>query len=189
MRRRRTLLTPDVLALSHLAASTLNRWVKLGYVGPSLGPGEGKRYDRFWSLADAVTVMAVKALRDAGCDLDTASTARTVVARALRRRGDRHVVFWTGSDLVELTDWNELVSAVRHPGQLMFQLVALPVTEWYDRAWDISELRPVDKILVQREERRTRPRRTPTAALDPGRGSATGDAEEDPSADADAPGG
>src|SRR5688572_21269565 len=112
-----------------VAPSTLRYWVKLGLVGPSVVGPAGKRYAQYWSILDAVTAKAIKALRDVGCPMERLTVVRGLIEASLGK--DRLLLYWTGDDLaVHHDEFDALVSAVQHPGQAMLVFVALPVAEW-----------------------------------------------------------
>jgi hypothetical protein len=41
------------------------------------------------------------------------------------------ILLWTGSDIHIVESWGEVRSVVKHPGQLAFQAVAIPLGEWH----------------------------------------------------------
>jgi hypothetical protein len=113
-----------------------------------------------------VAVRAVKALREAGCPLQKVRKAQAIVEQMWKGQAAGEVVlFWDGSDVLALEEWGTLVSALKHPGQMVLHLVALPVTHWSREA----EAEAVEVDLSElREHRRARraSSRTPTARLD-----------------------
>jgi len=154
-----------VCALTGIPSATLDYWARTGLVRPSLVGPEGRRYTRWWSIADVVAVRAVKALREAGCPLQKVRRAQTIVKQMrIGQPVGEVVLFWDGSDVLALEEWGNLVSALKHPGQMVLHLVALPVTHWSREAEasavevDLSELR-------QHRKARRAPSRTPTAQL------------------------
>jgi DNA-binding transcriptional MerR regulator len=148
-----------VCAIAEVAPSTLNYWVRTELVAPSLLPSQGKRVTRWWSIPDLVTVRTVKALREAGCPLQTVRQAKDQVEKVWEDTMPAVVLYWDGADIIALEKWGTLRSAISHPGQQMFHLVALPVSKWHKQA----EQSAVDVDLADVRERLKRiPPRRPT---------------------------
>jgi DNA-binding transcriptional MerR regulator len=127
-----TLDTPTLCRVLRIAPSTLNYWVKTGLVKPTAAPGRGQRFTRHWSVEDALLVRVVKALRDAGCPLPKVRQAKAAVSARWAEDLTQQVLYWDGGDIIALRPWGDVESLLRHPGQQLLHLVALPVGEWRD---------------------------------------------------------
>lgn len=154
------LSTPAVCRLAGVAPSTLNYWIRTGLVKPSIAASRGKRFDRWWSISDVVLVRAVKALRDAGCPLQTLRKAKAQVERYENEGLGDVVLFWDGGDVLVLEKWGTLRSAVVKPGQQVLHLVALPLQTWMKETE--SEAQPVSLTSLKN---RSASRRTKTVAM------------------------
>jgi DNA-binding transcriptional MerR regulator len=123
-----------VCRLAKVAPTTLDYWIKVGLVSPSLVPGAGKRFSRYWTIDDLVIVRAVKALREAGCPLQKVRQARLLV-REMTSAGDgTTVLYWDGADVLAVEPWGDVYSAINEPGQQVLHLLALPVLSWREEA-------------------------------------------------------
>lgn len=154
------LSTPAVCRLAGVAPSTLNYWVRTGLVKPSIAASRGKRFDRWWSIADVVLVRAVKALRDAGCPLQTLRKAKAQVERYESEALGDVVLYWDGGDVLILEKWGTLRSAVVKPGQQVLHLVALPLQTWMKETE--REAEPISAASLRS---RSASRRTKTVAI------------------------
>lgn len=161
------LTTKQVLDLCSIAPSTLDYWVKKKLVVPSVLSGAGHRYERYWSVEDAVMVRTIKALRDAGCPLQRVVKARAYIDELAPQGGvGGRALYWTGEDVILGSTPSDLISLVRHPGQQMLVLAALPVEEWIVVA--ASRAQPCNVRAIKRTRRETRRRtssRTPTVEV------------------------
>lgn len=126
--------TPDVLRLTEVAPSTLNYWVKLGLVFPSIRPSSGKRRTRRWSLRDVVTVRCLKALHDAGCPHRVLAQAKSRLAEEWEPQLRGQHLLWDGHDVLSVATWDDVESVVRAPGQAVLHLVVLPLDPFSDSA-------------------------------------------------------
>lgn len=111
-------------------------------------------------------VRSIKALRDAGCPLQTIRKAQTLIEHVWQERLSELVLYWDGSDILAAEKWGTLRSAVTHPGQQVLHLVALPVSRWcveVERAAEIIDLS--DRREAARAARRAGSRRTPTKSI------------------------
>ena len=117
--------TPSVLKIAGLAYSTLDYWVRSELVTPSIRPGEGKRKARRWSMQDVVVVKALKTLRDAGASVAMMGRARDALQGDWVPTLTSRMLYWGGGDIVQIDEWENLVSLVRHPGQSVVRIVAI----------------------------------------------------------------
>lgn len=159
------LSTRQVCDLAGVAPSTLNSWAsgERPLVEPSVLPSEGKRSDRYWSVADLVAVRTIKALRRAGCPLQQLRKATELVHSVWGSNLHEMVLHREGTDLIATDSWGQVANLVRHPGQHLFHLVAVPLAEWRSAAEPFA--RPVDvhAIRARRERRAGRERRPEVA--------------------------
>lgn len=119
--------TPSVVALTGVPAATLDYWIRTGLVAPSLVPSQGRRSTRWWSVPDVVVVKAVKALREAGCPLQKVRDAKRVLGQGAE---EGVVLYWDGADVLAVEPWGDVYSAIKHPGQQVLHLLALPIHRW-----------------------------------------------------------
>ena len=155
--------TPTLCRLVQVAPSTLNYWIEQGVVQPSIAASSGKRFMRWWTIPDVLTVRAVKALREAGCPLQTVAKAKSQIARLGNQTLGEVVLYWDGDDVIELEQWGTLRSAVKHPGQQILHLVAMPVTRW-QRELE-PEAVPVDLEDIRRRRDSARRPRTQSSPI------------------------
>lgn len=149
--------TPRVCDLVGVAPSTLNAWARPDSLGrrlvrPSYLDSAGKRSDRIWSVRDVVVVRVIKALRQAGCPLNQVRKAQIRVEASWDGDLSSVVLYWDGHDLIATDPWGDFQSMLRHPGQLMFHALAVPLDAW--RADAESWAKPVD--LTEIHERRAK---------------------------------
>jgi DNA-binding transcriptional MerR regulator len=125
------LSTPLVRSLAGgVKRSTLEYWITKGLVEPTVVPARGNRYTRYWSVRDAVVVRLIKTLREAGCPLQRIVTAKRFLEERWGETLSSSIMIWTGSELMSVGKWGEVKSVWKHPGQLAFKAVALPVGQW-----------------------------------------------------------
>ncbi|MGZ3546670.1 MAG: helix-turn-helix domain-containing protein [Gemmatimonadaceae bacterium] len=122
--------TRSVCELAGLKISTLDYWVRTQLVVPSVRDGTGHRITRLWSVQDAVVVRTIKALRDAGCPLQSLRRVKQHLEDHWNETVAENVLVWTGDDLQTIDRWGNLRSLWRKPDQLTFHLVAMPVAKW-----------------------------------------------------------
>ncbi len=115
-----------------IPASTLNYWVQIGLVKPSLRGPEGRRVEYYWSVQDVVAVQAVRALRQAGASLRQVRRARTVIA-AWGGSLSNTRLYWDGRDIQLQDEDGNFSSALNRPGQMVL-LGVLPLGVWQDQA-------------------------------------------------------
>ena len=143
----------SVWKLAQIPPSTLNYWVQIGLVHPSLQPPDGHRVEQWWSIPDVITVRTVRALRTAGVPLPQIRAAK----RAIQGWGldftSAHLV-WDGTDLVMTDAVGDLLSAAKAPGQRMLQFAALPVHQWAAEALADPEGCLLDLAELRRARRR-----------------------------------
>lgn len=142
----------QVWELLGIPASTLNYWVQIGLVKPSLRGPEGRRVEYHWSVQDVVAVQAVRALRQAGASLKQVRQVRTVIsARGGSLSNTR--LFWDGHDIHLRDDDGSFSSALKRPGQMVL-LGVLPLGVWQERA--ARDARPVSISELRSGTRRRR---------------------------------
>ncbi|WP_300600521.1 MerR family transcriptional regulator [uncultured Nocardioides sp.] len=156
--------TRQVCDLVGVAPSTLNSWSRPdGLLQASILGSSGARSDRYWSVRDLVVVRTIKALRQAGCPMQQLRTAADLIDQNWDADLSEVVLYWDGQDLVALDAWGDVSSLVRHPGQYMFHLVALPLDRWRTEAEGQAREIAIEKILERRAKRaglRRAPERT-----------------------------
>lgn len=162
--------SPVVSALSGVPPSTLSNWVQNELVTPSLRPSSGKRATRWWSVSDLVTVRALRALRDAGCPMQTLRRARATIEGAWRSPLSSVVLCWDGTDVLIVDQWGNVRSAIKHPGQQVLHFVVIPMEAWRLEAQ--AEASAVEVSYLRRlragDRRRSLRPATPVAPLRPG---------------------
>jgi len=126
--------TPAVCRLAGLPSSTLDYWVRSGLVTPSVRGSSGRRVTRRWTIADVVSVRALKELRRAGCPVRLLRKARERLDSEWQPTLRNQLLYWDGRDLLGLGPWDEVVSLVRNPGQGILRLIALPLDTWVAEA-------------------------------------------------------
>ncbi len=156
------LRSSQVWRLLGVAPSTLNYWVQIGLVKPTLRGPQGKRVEYYWSVQDVVAVQAVRALRQAGASLKQVKRVRTIIAAHGGSLSNTRL-YWDGRD-IHLQDEDGLISsALQRPGQMVL-LGILPLGVWQDRA--ARDAQPVSLSDLRSEARRRRKaqagRREPT---------------------------
>jgi len=119
--------TPEVLRLCGLPYSTLDYWVRTGLVAPSVRGGSGRRRTRQWSVLDVVCVRALKELRDAGASVRVLKRAQTMLRDTWTATLRDRMLYWDGGDLIQIDEWENLVSLFAAPGQSVLHVVALSV--------------------------------------------------------------
>jgi DNA-binding transcriptional MerR regulator len=135
-----------VCSLLNLPSSTLNYWVQLGLVSPSIRGPQGRRVEQYWSVEDVVVVRAIRQLRQAGASLQQVRK----VAKRLTEWGsamNNARLYWDGEDVLVETNTGELLSGLEHPGQLTWFLIALPLGTWH--AQTTKRARPVDLSTIR----------------------------------------
>lgn len=151
-----------VSQLAGVPMSTLTYWVATGVVRPSLRGSTGKRATRWWSLSDLVAVRTVKALRDAGCPLQTLRKAQAVIEKSWSESLGNSMLHWDGTDLLSVGAMGDVRSTVRHPGQGVLHVVAVPLGQWRSEA--LREAQPVDPDELRKRDRARRRRNSRTSA-------------------------
>lgn len=142
--------SPSDCAITGVPPSTLNYWANTRVVVPSLRGPAGKRATLWWSLSDLIAVRAVKALRDAGCPLQTLRRVQGVIDATWKEKLGSSVLHWDGVDLIRVGQFGDVASLIKHPGQGVLHVVALPIGRWqadleaHAEAVDIEKLRDND---------------------------------------------
>lgn len=156
--------SPTVSAIAGVPRSTLNYWAGTGVVTPSLRGPAGKRATHWWSLSDLIAVRSVKALREAGCPLQTLRRVQPVVEGSWKERLGHAVLQWDGVDLLRVGRFGEVESLIRHPGQGVLHVVALPIGRWQEVLAEHAEAVDIDRLRANDERRASRTRTTWRAA-------------------------
>lgn len=110
----------------------------------------------WWSIPDVVAVRAVKALREAGCPLQTLRRAQEVIRSWSDEDAGGAILHWDGRDLLRIGAMGDVVSLVQHPGQAVLHVVAIPVGEWHKqlaaiaKPVDVGRLRRLEQARVER---------------------------------------
>lgn len=150
-----------VWPLVGVAQSTLNYWVQLGLITPSIRKPNGRRAEQIWSIDDVVAARVVKELRRHGVPI---KSIRYVV-RTLRAKGEtlsgKRLEFTGGRDVLVVDDNGDRTSVLR-PGQGVLLLLELPLGEWHSsyaaeaELIDLSEVRRRDSALSAARRQRSR---------------------------------
>ena len=119
--------TPEVLRLSKLPYSTLDYWVRTGLITPTVR-GE-------WMLTDSTVVGSRCRMCPSaegtpgrwriGTGSETSPDDPSAHLTATLR--DRGMLYWDGGDLIQIDEWENLVSLFAAPGQSVLHVVALSV--------------------------------------------------------------
>jgi DNA-binding transcriptional MerR regulator len=122
--------TSVICRLAGVPKSTLDYWVRSGLVAPSVRRNPGHRVSRLWTVEDAVLARAIKVLRDAGCPVRVLKKAQAFLRSEWKPMLGSSHLFWDGSDLFRIGEWDAVESIVQNPGQQAFRMVTLPVDAW-----------------------------------------------------------
>src|ERR1700733_9061808 len=95
----RAFSTPTVATITGIPPGTLNHWVSIGLVKPSVRSSAGKRATRWWSVTDLIAVKAIRALRTAGCPLSLVRRVKALIEKEGDEFGER-VLCWAGNDIL-----------------------------------------------------------------------------------------
>ncbi|MGA2836879.1 MAG: MerR family transcriptional regulator [Acidimicrobiales bacterium] len=144
--------SPQVCQIADVAPSTLDYWVRTKLVQPSLRKPQGRRWTRYWSVTDLITVRSVKALRDAGCPMQT---VRMVKKKVEAWGAEMHAtaLFWDGNDVIEVGQAGDLRSLIQRPDQQLLHVMSLPLKAW--RAEAVRSAAPIDRAVLNRQPRST----------------------------------
>lgn len=157
--------TPAVSALTGVRPTTLTSWTvgEHPLVQPSVLPSDGRRATRYWSARDLVIVRAIKALREAGCPLRQIRVAALRINEYFNGDLADTVLYWDGHDIIAVNSWGDIYSLIRHPGQQLIHVVALPLDTWRQEAEAHNDYKPVDVVEIElRRAKRREQRETPT---------------------------
>ncbi len=149
--------TPTVCSITGVPPSTINYWVATGVVIPSLRGRAGRRATQWWTLADLIAVRTVKALREAGCPLQTLRRAQAVIEEAWTDSLGESVLLWNGTDVLRIGEIGQLQSVVRHPGQGVLHLMAVPIGRWQRDLAGQAVVIDVDRFRLHDARRAGRP--------------------------------
>ena len=139
-----------VCRLLNLPSSTLNYWIQIGLVRPSLREPQGRRVEQYWSVEDVVIVRAIRHLRQAGASLQQVRKAAKQLAEWGSAMSNAHL-YWDGEDVIVRTASGDLVSAIQRPGQLVWLLAVLPLNTWHQQVEKVAL--PVDIKSIQGQDR------------------------------------
>ena len=153
-----------VCKLLKMPPSTLNYWVQIGLVTPTLRAPAGRRAEQWWTIRDVVIVRAVRSLRQCGASMQQVRKAKKWIESV---DGDLANIrlFWDGRDIVVTDEDGVLQSAVRHPGQLLLHVAELPLSQWAEdatcdegaRERSREDFKRQNRSLVARRSRRVEP--------------------------------
>lgn len=167
------LSTQTVSRLAGVPSSTLDYWVRLKLVRPSVRPPDGRRVARYWSVQDLVVVRTIRTLRDAGCSLQGVRKVKAVIEDQWQEDLSSVHVYWDGSDVRAVKDWNRVISLLDRPNQEVLHLVSVPVEAWASEATDAAEEIDLAEIRERRKKRKRATRQAaPPRSLDPAATSA-----------------
>lgn len=142
----------QVWELLGIPASTLNYWVQIGLVKPSLRGPEGRRVEYHWSVQDVVAVQAVRALRQAGASLKQVRQVRTAIAARGGSLSNTRL-YWDGHDIQLQDEDGSFSSALKRPGQMVL-LGILPLGVWQERATRDARLVSISELRAGTRRRR-----------------------------------
>jgi DNA-binding transcriptional MerR regulator len=121
----------QVVKLTGIPYSTLNLWAKNGLLQPSVSPGTGTGRERVYSFSDLIALKVAFKLRQAGV---STSSLKKVIEFLRENEGHNDPLATTrlvvsGSDVLVVTNNNQLISALSKPGQSCLSFVVdLPRT-------------------------------------------------------------
>jgi DNA-binding transcriptional MerR regulator len=126
----------EAARIAGLPYRTLDYWATTGFIVPSITEASGRGSERRYAFDDLVALRVARQLRDAGVSVQ----ALRVVAENLQTREDfrnplaesRLIV--VGSDVLLVTDPNQILSMLRKPGQAAFAFV-------FDLSRTVEEIR------------------------------------------------
>jgi DNA-binding transcriptional MerR regulator len=142
----------EVCDLLKIPSSTLNYWIQIGLVTPSIRGPQGRRVEQYWSVEDIVVVRAIQKLRRHGASLQQVRRASECIV-AWGSNMSNAKLFWDGTDIKVLATDGSFVSTLENPGQLAWLLAALPLGTWHAHATKRSRPVPVD-VLRERDDTR-----------------------------------
>lgn len=143
--------TSVICRLAGVPKSTLDYWVRSGLVAPSVRKNPGRRVSRLWTIEDAVLARSIKVLRDAGCPVRVLKKAQAFLKAEWKPLLGTSHLFWDGSDLFRIGNWEAVESIVRNPGQQAFRMVTLPVDAWATEL--LAEVTPMPKRVTTRQRK------------------------------------
>jgi hypothetical protein len=111
-------------------------------------------------------VRTIKTLRDAGCPMQTLRRAQSVLEDAWSESLGEAVLYWDGLDVLRIGEFGEIQSTLRHPGQGVLHLVAIPVGRWQSELAESAETIDLDhlqRLQAKRNSRAATPWRSATA--------------------------
>jgi DNA-binding transcriptional MerR regulator len=113
-----------VWVLLGVPSSTLNYWVQLGLVSPSIRTPQGKRVEQWWTVEEIVIARTIKVLRT--LKVPTKEIRATVerLSRESKSLANCKVLV-AGSDVI-LLDGESVATSARRSGQL-----TLPLAQWH----------------------------------------------------------
>jgi DNA-binding transcriptional MerR regulator len=132
LRSMRVGFTPrQVMRLTGVPYSTLNLWAKNGLITPSISDGTGSGHERVYNFSDLVAIKVAFELRKAGVTTRSLQKVVNFVRKndSLDKPLAEARLVVSGSDVLEVTSEQQLISVLSKPGQgcLSF-IVDLPRT-------------------------------------------------------------
>jgi DNA-binding transcriptional MerR regulator len=119
----------------------------------------GKRYVRYWSVQDVVTVRAVKALRAAGCPLQRVREVQEQLDDKWNANIASAVLFWDGRDVLKVEDQGEIVSVLNETGQQLtlevVHVMTFPLRIWIEQALSVAHEVDLEELADARRRRET----------------------------------
>ncbi len=116
--------TTQVERLTSIGAKTLHFWDRSGFISPSIVQANGTGSRRIYSFRDLVALRVAAQLRDAGISLQ--SLRKVVLAlqdmHGLQQPLAETYLVTNGHDVFE-KHGDDVMSALRQPGQAMFSFV------------------------------------------------------------------
>ncbi len=147
----------QVCDLLGIPSSTLNYWVQIGLVRPTIRGPQGRRVEQYWSVEDVVVVRAVQRLRRQGASLQQVRKARRVIEGWGSSMSNARLL-WDGREVRLKDESGNLVSTVREPGQQAWVLAVLPLGDWHHETSRVAETIEIDQARERRRRHRQRQR-------------------------------
>lgn len=148
----------DVGTIVGVASSTLNYWVQVGLVIPSLRSPNGRRVEQWWTVEEVVIAQSIRALRSAGVSLAEVRRISAQLSSAGASLASTSLYF-DGKN-VTLVVGDGRIEATRRPQQGMLFVVGLPLKEWHKRA--SAAAKPFDHALYSKLDAALEDRRQTT---------------------------
>jgi DNA-binding transcriptional MerR regulator len=109
----------QVIRLTGVPYSTLNLWAKKGLISPSIAKGTGSGHERIYDFSDLVAIKLAFELRKAGVTTRSLEKVVEFVRKndALEKPLAEARLVVSGSDVLEVTSQQQLISVLSNPGQ------------------------------------------------------------------------